>query len=60
MDKPFDHNPATGHPISLTNLQVTVGGKNILQSNLFYTYRHFLQQVARAESLKSSDFGVIQ
>ena len=55
---PFDTVPSSGHPISLTNLQVTLGGKNILQSTLFYTYEHFLQQVARAESLTSADFGV--
>ena len=55
---PFDTAPATGHPISLTNLQVTVGGKNTLQTTMFYTFEHFIQQVARAESLTSSDFGV--
>ena len=55
---PFDTAPSTGHPISLTNLQVTVGGKNTLQTTMFYTYEHFMQQVARAESLTSSDFGI--
>ena len=28
---PFDTAPSTGHPISLTNLQVTIGGKNVLK-----------------------------
>jgi hypothetical protein len=55
---PFDTAPSTGHPISLTNLQVTVGGKNTLQTTMFYTFEHFMQQVARAESLTSSDFGI--
>ena len=55
---PFDTAPATGHPISLTNLQVTIGEKNTLQTTMFYTYEHFMQQVARAESLTSSDFGI--
>lgn len=55
---PFDTAPATGHPISLTNLQVTVGGKNTLQTTMFYTFEHFMQQVSRAESLTSSDFGI--
>jgi hypothetical protein len=55
---PFDTAPSTGHPISLTNLQVTIGGKNVLQTTMFYTYEHFMQQVARAESLTSSDFGI--
>ena len=52
---PFDTAPSTGHPISLTNLQVTVGGKNVLQTTMFYTFEHFMQQVARAESLTSSE-----
>jgi hypothetical protein len=55
---PFDTAPSTGHPISLTNLQVTIGGKNVLQTTMFYTYEHFMQQVANAESLTSSDFGI--
>jgi len=55
---PFDTAPSTGHPISLTNLQVTVGGKNVLQTTMFYTFEHFMQQVSRAESLTSSDFGI--
>ncbi len=29
---PFDTAAPTGHPISLTDLQVTVGGKNTLQN----------------------------
>ena len=55
---PFDSCPATTSPISLTNLQVTVGGKNILQSTLFYTFENFLEQVNLAEQLTSADFGV--
>ena len=33
---PFDSCPATTAPISLTNLQVSVGGVNQLQSTLYY------------------------
>ena len=55
---PFDTCPATTSPISLTNLQVTVGGKNMLQSTLFYTFENFLEQVNLAEQLTSADFGV--
>ena len=55
---PFDSAPATTSPVSLTNLQVSVGGQNILQSNLFYTYENFIEQVNLAESMTSSDFGV--
>jgi hypothetical protein len=55
---PFDTCPATTSPCSLTNLSVAVGGSNVLQSTLFYTYENFLEQVNLAEQLTSSDFGV--
>ena len=55
---PFDTCPATGHPISLINLQVSVGGVNQLQSTLYYTYENFVEQVNLAEALTSSDFGI--
>jgi hypothetical protein len=35
---PFDSAPSTTSPCSLTNSQVQIGGKNILQSNLFYNF----------------------
>lgn len=53
---PFDTNLA--HPISLTNLQVTVGSVNVLSNTLFYTYENFLEQVHLFESLTSSDLGI--
>ena len=55
---PFDTCPATTSPCSLTNLQVSVGGSNVLQSTLFYSYENFIEQVNLAEQLTSSDFGV--
>ena len=55
---PFDTAPSTGHPISLTNLQISVGGVNQLQSTLYYTYENFIEQINLAEALTSSDFGV--
>ena len=55
---PFDTVPADGHPISLTNLQVTVGGQNVLQSVLNYNYESFIEQLMYAEQLTSADFGV--
>ena len=45
-------------PIRYTNLQVSVGGQNVLQSTLQYGYEHFLEQVNLAEHLTSSDFGI--
>jgi hypothetical protein len=55
---PFDTCPSTTSPCSLTNLQVSVGGSNVLQSTLYYTYENFIEQVNLAEQLTSSDFGV--
>ena len=55
---PFDTFPATYSPLSLTNLQVTLGGVNVLNSSYFYTYENFLQQVQLAESLTSADIGI--
>jgi hypothetical protein len=55
---PFDTCPATMSPLSLTNLQVSIGGQNVLNSTLSMTYENFLEQVNLAEQLTSSDFGV--
>jgi hypothetical protein len=49
---------ASSIAVSLTNLQVSVGGQNVLQSTLQYGYEHFLEQVNLAEQLTSSDFGI--
>jgi len=46
-------------PISLTNLQVQLGGKNVLEGQSLYTpWENFLEQVGTAESLTSTDLGV--
>ncbi len=55
---PFDSCPETTCPVPLTNLQVSVGGQNILESTLFSPYENFISQVNLAEQLSSSDFGV--
>ena len=55
---PFDTFPDDGHPLSLINLQVTIGGKNILQSTLNYNYENFIEQIQSCEQLTSADFGV--
>jgi len=55
---PYDMCPATFAPLSLTNLQVALGGVNQLQSTLYYTFENFLEQVALAESLTSTDLGI--
>jgi len=56
--KPFDTRPATMSPLSLTNLQVSIGGQNVLNSTLNTTHENLLEQVNLAEQLTSSDFGV--
>ena len=48
----------TTSPVSLSNLQVSVGGRNNLQSTFQYGYEQFLEQVNLCEQLTSSDFGV--
>lgn len=49
---PFDTNPATYAPISLTNLQVSLGGTNVLKSgSLLYSWETFLEQVVLADSV---------
>ena len=55
---PFDSCPATSSPCSLTNLQVSVGGVNQLQSTLNYGYENFIEQINLAEALTSGDMGV--
>ena len=50
--------PLHNFPSIITNLQVSVGGQNVLQSTLQYTYEHFLEQVNLCEQLTSSDFGI--
>ena len=55
---PFDTFPGDGHPLSLINLQVTIGGKNVLQSVLNYNYESFIEQIQSCEQLTSADFGV--
>jgi hypothetical protein len=55
---PFDTVPADSHPLSPANLQVTVGGQNVLQSVLNYNYETFMEQIMYAEQLISADFGV--
>lgn len=55
---PYDMCPGTYAPISLTNLQVALGGVNMLQGSLYYTWENFLEQVSMAESLTSTDMGI--
>ena len=55
---PYDTCPATYAPLSLTNLQVTLGGVNVMNTNIFYTFENYMEQVSLAESLTSADIGI--
>ena len=55
---PVDTAPATFAPISLTNLIVSLGGVNVLNTSMNYTFENFLEQIALAETLSSADIGV--
>lgn len=56
---PFDQAPNQNGPISLINLQVSVGGMNVLQNNnLSYTFENFLEQMSVYEKIGASDLGI--
>jgi len=57
-ESPYDTAPATGAPLSLTNISVTLGGIKVANEVLNYTYENFLQQVSLAETITSSDIGL--
>ena len=54
---PFDTSPNTT-PISLTQLNVMVGGVNQMQNYYNYTYEDFVQQVSLYEKINSADLGL--
>lgn len=48
---PYDTAPATNAPLSLINLQVSLGGRSVLNSaSLYYTFENWLEQVSIAET----------
>jgi hypothetical protein len=56
---PFDQAPNQNGPISLINLQVSIGGQNVLQNNnLSYTFENFLEQMSIYEKIGASDLGL--
>jgi len=55
---PYDTCPATYSPISLTNLQITLGGTNVLNTSMYYGFENFLEQIQLAENLTSADIGI--
>jgi hypothetical protein len=55
---PYDTAPATTSCASLINLQVAVGGVNVLSNIISYGYEEFLQQVSIYEKINGADFGL--
>ena len=55
---PFDTAPATTNPISLINLQIAIGGTNVLQNTLNFTFENFLEQVSLYEKINQGDMGL--
>jgi len=55
---PFDCAPLQTGPISLINLNCAVGGKNVLQNSLQYTYQDWIEQVSLYEKIGASDLGL--
>jgi hypothetical protein len=52
---PFDTAPCTTAPISLTNLQVSIGGVNQLANTLSYNFENFLEQTSMYEKINQGD-----
>jgi hypothetical protein len=46
-------------PISLTNLQVAVGMKNVLQNSLYFTFENYLEQVCQYESVSGNKLDIL-
>ena len=53
---PFD--TATGAPISLLNLQVSIGGVNVLSNTLNFSYENFLEQINDYEKINGQEMGL--
>jgi hypothetical protein len=55
----FDTFPATFCPaVSLTNFQVQLGGSQVFQGSLNYTFENFIEQIALARDLTSGTLGL--
>jgi hypothetical protein len=54
---PFDSCP-NNFVLSLTNVNCTLGGINILQQNLDLSYENFIEQISNLDSITSSDYGI--
>ena len=55
---PLDTAPATNGNFSIINLQISLGGQNILNNVLSFTFENFLEQVSMYEKLCGADMGL--
>jgi hypothetical protein len=51
---PFSTTGGTPDPISITNFQIQISGKNLFISNLFYDYETFYEQLVSSNQLNGS------
>jgi hypothetical protein len=51
---PFSTSGGTPDPVSLTNFQIQVSGKNLFNSNLQYDYESFVEQLVSSNQLNGS------
>ena len=58
LQSPFDTAPATSGPFSLINLQVSLGGVNVLNNILSYSWENFIEQISLYEKINASDLGL--
>ena len=58
QQNPYDTAPATTSCASLINLQVAVGGVNVLSNVLSTTWENFIEQVSLVDKINASDFGL--
>ena len=55
---PLDSAPATNGPFSIVNLQISLGGTNVLNNVLSYSFENFLEQTSMYEKLCGADLGL--
>ena len=55
---PLDSCPNTNGPFSLINLQVVIGGVNVMNSVIDYNFDEFLSQIHGISSVMSNSYGI--
>jgi hypothetical protein len=58
IQSPYDPAPASSAPISLLNLQCSIGGVNQLATTLNYDFENFIEQVSLYEKINQGDLGL--